>query len=251
VDRLKGKIAIVTGAASGIGAASAKLFASEGAQVLAVDRPESAIATANAGNAAVVPLAIDITTDSAPSEIVTAARAQFGAIDILFNNAGVSGRAFVEEMTDEFWDRVNGVNLRAMFRLCREAIPELRKRALETGRARIINTASVMAFDTDFGLAAYAASKAGVGGLTRTLALELGKFNITANYICPGAIYSGMTQTNFDKPEIRAVWEKKAALRRLGQPLDIARGALMLASEDADFITGHELVVDGGLTLRT
>jgi 3-oxoacyl-[acyl-carrier protein] reductase len=251
MDRLKGKIAIVTGAASGIGAASAKLFASEGAQVLAVDRPESAIASAHAGNAAVVPLAIDIATDSAPREIVTAARAQFGAIDILFNNAGVSGRAFVEEMTDEFWDRVNGVNLRAMFRLCREAIPELRKRALETGRARIINTASVMAFDTDFGLAAYAASKAAVGGLTRTLALELGKFNITANYICPGAIYSGMTQTNFDKPEIRAVWEKKAALRRLGQPLDIARGALMLASEDADFITGHELVVDGGLTLRT
>ena len=251
MDRLKGKIAIVTGAASGIGAASAKLFASEGAQVLAVDRPESAIASTHTGNAAVVPLAIDITTDSAPSEIVTAARAQFGAIDILFNNAGVSGRAFVEEMTDEFWDRVNGVNLRAMFRLCREAIPELRRRALETGRARIINTASVMAFDTDFGLAAYAASKAGVGGLTRTLALELGKFNITANYICPGAIYSGMTQTNFDKPEIRAVWEKKAALRRLGQPLDIARGALMLASEDADFITGHELVVDGGLTLRT
>jgi 3-oxoacyl-[acyl-carrier protein] reductase len=251
MDRLKGKIAIVTGAASGIGAASAKLFASEGAQVLAVDRPESAIASAHAGNAAVVPLAIDIATDSAPREIVTAARAQFGAIDILFNNAGVSGRALVEEMTDEFWDRVNGVNLRAMFRLCREAIPELRKRALETGRARIINTASVMAFDTDFGLAAYAASKAAVGGLTRTLALELGKFNITANYICPGAIYSGMTQTNFDKPEIRAVWEKKAALRRLGQPLDIARGALMLASEDADFITGHELVVDGGLTLRT
>jgi 3-oxoacyl-[acyl-carrier protein] reductase len=251
MDRLKGKIAIVTGAASGIGAASARLFASEGAQVLAVDRPESAIASAHTGNAAVVPLAIDIVTDSAPCEIVTAARAQFGAIDILFNNAGVSGRAFVEEMTDEFWDRVNGVNLRAMFRICREAIPELRKRALETGRARIINTASVMAFDTDFGLAAYAASKAGVGGLTRTLALELGKFNITANYICPGAIYSGMTQTNFDKPEIRAVWEKKAALRRLGQPLDIARGALMLASEDADFITGHELVVDGGLTLRT
>lgn len=251
MDRLKGKIAIVTGAASGIGAASAKLFSSEGAQVLAVDRPELAIASAHAGNAAVVPLAIDIATDSAPREIVMAARAQFGAIDILFNNAGVSGRAFVEEMTDEFWDRVNGVNLRAMFRLCREAIPELRKRALETGRARIINTASVMAFDTDFGLAAYAASKAGVGGLTRTLALELGKFNITANYICPGAIYSGMTQTNFDKPEIRAVWEKKAALRRLGQPLDIARGALMLASEDADFITGHELVVDGGLTLRT
>ena len=103
-----------------------------------------------------------------------------------------------------------------------------------------------MAFDTDYGLAAYCASKAGVGGLTRTLALELGKFNITANYVCPGAIYTGMTRTNFDNPEIRAVWEKKAALRRLGQPIDIARGALLLASDDADFITGHELVVDGG-----
>jgi 3-oxoacyl-[acyl-carrier protein] reductase len=251
VDRLKGKIAIVTGAASGIGAASVRLFVEEGARVLAIDRPESEIATIHAGNAGIATLGVDITTDAAPREIVAAALAKFGAIDILFNNAGVSGRAFVEEMTDAFWDQVNGVNLRAMFRICREAIPELRKRALETGRARIINTASVMAFDTDFGLAAYAASKAGVGGLTRTLALELGKFNITANYICPGAIYSGMTRTNFDKPEIRAVWEKKAALRRLGQPLDIARAALLLASEDADFITGHELVVDGGLTLRT
>src|SRR5258708_24778410 len=251
MGRLSGKIAIVTGAASGIGAASAKLFAEEGGQVLAVDRPESEINTVHAGSNAIAPFAADITGDDAPKKIVAAALEKFGAIDILFNNAGVSGRAFVEEMTDAFWDQVNSVNLRAMFRICREAIPELRKRAQETGRARIINTASVMAFDTDFGLAAYAASKAGVGGLTRTLALELGKFNITANYICPGAIYSAITRTNFAKPEIRAVWEKNAALRRLRQPLDIARGALMLASEDADFITGHELVVDGGLTLRT
>jgi 3-oxoacyl-[acyl-carrier protein] reductase len=251
VGRLAGKIAIITGAASGIGAASAKLFADEGAQVLAVDRPESAIDQAHAGNNAVAAFACDITGDDAPGRIVAAAREKFGAIDILFNNAGVSGRAFVEEMTDEQWDHVNAVNVRAMFRLCREAIPALKARALEKGRARIVNTASVMAFDTDYGLAAYCASKAGVGGLTRTLALELGKFNITANYVCPGAIYTGMTRTNFDKPEIRAVWEKKAALRRLGQPIDIARGALLLASDEADFITGHELVVDGGLTLRT
>jgi len=251
VGRLAGKIAIVTGAASGIGAASAKLFADEGAQVLAVDRPESTIEQAHSGNNAVAAFACDITGDDAPRQIVAAAVSRFGAIDILFNNAGVSGRAFVEEMTDEHWDRVNGVNVRAMFRICREAIPALKARAREKGRARIVNTASVMAFDTDYGLAAYCASKAGVGGLTRTLALELGKFNITANYVCPGAIYTGMTRTNFDDPEIRAVWEKKAALRRLGQPIDIARGALLLASDEADFITGHELVVDGGLTLRT
>src|SRR5207253_788640 len=249
--RLAGKIAIVTGAASGIGAASAKLFADEGAQVLAIDRPESEIGTVHGGGNAIASFAADITGDDAPKKIVAAALEKFGAIDILFNNAGVSGRAFVEEMTDEFWDRVNAVNVRGMFRLCREAIPALKTRAKEKGRARIVNTASVMAFDTDFGLAAYCASKAGVGGLTRTLALELGKFGITANYVCPGAIYTGMTRTNFDNPEIRAVWEKKAALRRLGQPIDIARGALLLASDEADFITGHELVVDGGLTLRT
>ncbi|MFO1080649.1 MAG: SDR family NAD(P)-dependent oxidoreductase [Reyranellaceae bacterium] len=251
MGRLAGKIAIITGAASGIGAASARLFADEGAQVLAVDRPESAIDTVHAGVGAIVPFACDLTVDDAPKRIIGKALERFGALDILFNNAGVSGRAFVEEMTDAEWDRVNGVNVRAMFRMCREAIPALRERAREKGRARIVNTASVMAFDTDYGLAAYCASKAGVGGLTRTLALELGKFNITANYVCPGAIYTGMTQGNFDKPEIRAVWEKKAALRRLGQPIDIARGALLLASDEADFITGHELVVDGGLTLRT
>jgi NAD(P)-dependent dehydrogenase (short-subunit alcohol dehydrogenase family) len=251
VGRLSGKIAIVTGAASGIGEASARLFAEEGAQVLAVDRPESAIDTAHAGNKSIEAFAADITGDDAPKKIVAAALDRFGALDILFNNAGVSGRAFVEEMSDEMWDRVNDVNVRGMFRLCREAIPALKLRAREKGRARIVNTASVMAFDTDYGLAAYCASKAGVGGLTRTLALELGKFNITANYVCPGAIYSGMTRTNFDKPEIREVWEKKAALRRLGQPIDIARGALLLASDDADFITGHKLMVDGGLTLRT
>jgi NAD(P)-dependent dehydrogenase (short-subunit alcohol dehydrogenase family) len=251
MGRLNGKVAIVTGAASGIGAASAKLFADEGAQVLAVDRPESEINTAHAGSNAIAPLGADLLQDDAPKRIVAAAVEKFGSIDILFNNAGVSGRYFVEEMTDEHWDKVNGVNVRAMFRLCREAIPVLKKRAADKGRARIVNTASVMAFDTDYGLAAYCASKAGVGGLTRTLALELGKFNITANYVCPGAIYTGMTKGNFDKPEIREVWAKKAALRRIGQPIDIARGALLLASDEADFITGHELVVDGGLTLRT
>jgi 3-oxoacyl-[acyl-carrier protein] reductase len=108
-----------------------------------------------------------------------------------------------------------------------------------------------MAERTDYGLAAYAASKAGVAGLTRTLALELGKFGITANYVLPGAIYTGMTRQSFEQDHIRQVWEKKAALKRLGQPIDIARGILFLASEDAGFVTGHGLTIDGGLTLRT
>jgi NAD(P)-dependent dehydrogenase (short-subunit alcohol dehydrogenase family) len=141
MGRLAGKIAIVTGAASGIGEASARLFAEEGAQVLAVDRPESAIATVHAGNKAIEAFAADITGDDAPKKIMAAALDRFGGLDILFNNAGVSGRAFVEEMTDEMWDRVNAVNVRGMFRLCREAIPALKLRAREKGRARIVNTA--------------------------------------------------------------------------------------------------------------
>ncbi len=248
---LQGKAAIVTGAASGIGAASAALFAEQGAQVLAVDRPGTGLADKHAGVATIRTLELDITGDEAPKVLVTTAQETLGGIEVLFNNAGVSSNALAEHMTDADWDRTFAVNLRAMFRICREAIPVLRQTAERKGRARIINTASVMAFDTDYGLSAYAASKHGVAGLTKTLALELGKFGITANYVLPGAIYTGMTRGNFDNEEIRKVWEKKAALRRLGQPIDIARAALLLASDHADFVTGHGLVADGGLTLRT
>ena len=192
-------------------------------------------------------LELDITDEDAPRRIVDAARSKLGGIDILFNNAGISGRWKIEEMTDAQWDRMQAVNLRAPMRMTRAALDELKK----SGAGRIINTASVMAFDTDYGLAAYCASKAGVAGLTHTLALELGKFNITANYICPGAIQTGMTAASFANADIAAIWAKKAALRRLGKPIDIARAALLLASDEADFITGHGLVADGGLTLRT
>ena len=117
----------------------------------------------------------DLVTDAAPQAIVEAALKHFGALDILFSNAGVSHRALAAETTDDDWDRVFAVNVRAPFRLCRAAIPALRERAAVKGRARIINTASVMAFDTDIGLAAYTASKHAVAGLTKTLALELGQ----------------------------------------------------------------------------
>ena len=251
MPRLDGKIAIVTGAASGIGQASATLFAAEGAQVLAVDRPGSAVTAHFAGHTSVVAFEQDLVTDAAPQAIVETALKHFGALDILFSNAGVSHRALAAETTDDDWDRVFAVNVRAPFRLCRAAIPALRERAAVKGRARIINTASVMAFDTDIGLAAYTASKHAVAGLTKTLALELGKFNITANFLLPGAIETGMTRNAFADEEVRAVWIKKAALRRLGKPEDMARSVLLLASDEADFITGHGLVADGGLTLRT
>lgn len=251
LNRLAHKVAIVTGAASGIGLATARLFADEGATVIAVDRPGSAIASVHAGLPRIVPLAQDVTAEAASEAIVAAALQAGGGLDILFNNAGVSANALGEVTTDAQWDATFAVNARAVFRLCRAAIPALRERAASTGRARIINTASVMAERTDFGLSAYTASKHAVAGLSKTLALELGKYGITVNYLLPGAIHTGMTAASFEDEAIRKVWAKKAALRRLGQPIDMARSVLLLASDEADFITGHGLVADGGLTLRT
>jgi NAD(P)-dependent dehydrogenase (short-subunit alcohol dehydrogenase family) len=138
-----------------------------------------------------------------------------------------------------------------MFRLCREAIPHLKKRAAEKGRARIVNTASVMAERTDRGLSGHVASAHAVARLAKTLALELGKWGITVNWLLPGAIETGMTREASSDPAIGAVCANKAALLRLGTPVDKARAALLLASDEADFVTGHGLVADGGLTLRT
>lgn len=245
--RLDGRVAIVTGAASGIGAASAALFAEEGARVLAVDLPGKNLAHAHEAQTGIAILEKSVADDDAAEAIVSEALARFGRLDILMNNAGIGSNALAEAMSQADWDRTLAVNLTAQFRLCQRAIPHLKS----SPAGRIINVASVMAEGTDYGLAAYCASKAGVAGLTRTLALELGKFGITANYLEPGAIATGMTKPLWDaRPDVAEIWAKKAALRRLGQPIDLARAALFLASEDGGFITGHGLVVDGGLTLR-
>lgn len=244
--RLEGKLAIVTGAASGIGAATAALFADEGARVLAVDLPGTRLPRAHGSRPGVETLEADIAADGAGARVVGEAVSRFGGLDILMNSAGVGSNAPAEDMPIEEWDRVFSVNVRGMFLLCQAAIPAMKQRK----GGRIVNVASVMARRTDYGLSAYTAAKHAVAGLTKTLALELGRSGITANYIEPGAIYTGMTKTNFDQPHIREVWEKKSPLRRLGQPIDIARGALYLASDEASFVTGHGLVIDGGLTLR-
>jgi NAD(P)-dependent dehydrogenase (short-subunit alcohol dehydrogenase family) len=241
---LDGRAAIVTGAASGIGRASAELFAREGARVLAVDRPDANLEFDVAG---IETFAVDISEDAAPRDIVGQALTAFGRLDILYNNAGIGASVLAAEMTDEAWDRIQAVDLRAVFRLTREAIPAL----IASPAGRIISTASVMAEHTDYGLAAYCAAKAGVVGLTRTLALELGKHGVTANAILPGAIRTGMTAQNFADPRIADIWARKSVLRRLGEAIDVARVALFLASDDAAFVTGQAIAADGGLTLRT
>ncbi len=243
---LDGKVAIITGAGSGIGRASAILFAEEGARVLAVDLPSSELVESHKNNDNIVTFEQDVTDDGAPDRIVQAALDAFGRLDIVFNNAGVSGRHNTIDMPVEHWDHVHNVNVRAQFLIAQAAIPELRK----SGAGRIINTASVMAVGTDFGLAAYCSSKAGTAGLARTIALEEGRYGITANSIEPGAIYTGMTKAGFDDEEIADIWARKSAVKRLGEPLDIAKGALFLASDLGAFVTGHALRVDGGLMLR-
>ena len=245
--RLKDRVAIVTGSASGIGRATARLFAEEGAQILAVDLPDKALASAHAGVASIACLEKNLGDADAADHIVDAALQHFGHLDIVMNNAGIAFNAPVETMSDDIWERTLAINLTAHMRLCRRAIPKLK----ESSAGRIINVASVMAEGTDFGLSAYCASKAGVAGLTRTLALELGRSGITANFIEPGAIATGMTTPLWNaRPDVAEIWAKKSALRRLGQPIDIARAALFLASDDGGFVTGHGLVVDGGLMLR-
>ncbi|HAL84697.1 MAG TPA: NAD(P)-dependent oxidoreductase [Rhodobiaceae bacterium] len=245
--RLENKVAIVTGAASGIGAATAQLFAAEGARVLVVDLQETGLHDNHGATPHIDCLAMDITHAQAPDTIIGEAINRFGQLDILMNNAGIGSNAPGEDMAPEVWQKTLDVNLTASFRLCQAAIPHLKN----APAGRIINVASVMAQHTDYGLSAYSASKAGVTGYTRTLALELGKFGITANCILPGAIHTGMTAAGFANNEIADIWAKKSPLRRLGQPIDIARGALFLASDDGGFVTGHDLNVDGGMLLRT
>ena len=245
--RLKDRVAIVTGAASGIGQASAQLFASEGAKVLAVDLPGKNLAAAHDAKANIAIFEKSVGDSDSAEAIVGEAVKRFGKLDIVMNNAGISSSTRIEEMTEDIWQRTLNVNLSAQMRICQKALPYLKA----SPAGRIINVASVMAEGTDYGLSAYCASKAGVAGLTRTLALELGKFGITANYLEPGAIKTGMTSGLWDaRPDVAEIWAKKSALRRLGQPIDLARGALFLASDDGGFVTGHGLVVDGGLMLR-
>jgi NAD(P)-dependent dehydrogenase (short-subunit alcohol dehydrogenase family) len=239
--KLDGKVAIVTGAASGIGEAIGALFLQEGASVVAVDLPQRGLGERFAGQPSVERMELDITAGDAPERIINRTVERFGGLDLLVNNAGIAfGKPF-EETRDEDFDRIMAVNVRAVFRLSRAAVPALKIR----GGGGIINLASIMSGTAGPMLSAYTCSKHAVLGLSRSMAVDLGRYGIRVNALRPGSIWTGMSQPFFDDPKFREYWETKAPLGRIGDPVDVAAVALFLASAEARFVSGAGIAIDG------
>lgn len=233
--RLHGRRAIVTGAGSGIGAAVAARLVADGAQVFSADIAGEADFLA------------DLAAEDANARLVAAARDAMGGLDSIVTCAGISAFHPLEGHDDAYFRRVLDVNLVAVFRLLREATPHLKAH----GAGRIVTIGSTTSSYGDEGLCAYSASKHAVLGLTKSVASELGPFGVTANCIQPGAIDTPMTAPAFQQmPEYRTFWENKAPLRRLGRAEDIADVVAFLCSDDARFVSGHGLWVDGGAMAR-
>ena len=244
---LTGRTAIVTGAAQGLGRCIAQSLAAAGAQVACVDINAASLsdtvgAIRGSGGTA-EPLACDVTDAGGVTEVVDDVLKRWGKLDILVNNAGITRDNVIVRMKDEQWDAVININLRGTFLFTRAAARPMMKNR----DGRIINIASVSGLMGNPGQANYSASKAGVIGLTRTVARELAGRNVTVNAVAPGFIATDMTATLGD--EILTAVRKEIPLGRLGDPQDVADSVLFLASDAASFITGHVLAVDGGLTV--
>jgi 3-oxoacyl-[acyl-carrier protein] reductase len=247
---VKGSVAIITGAASGMGRATAKLFASEGARVAAIDVKREAVEEVvreiekEGGEARA--WALDVADPRAIVETIDAVAKAFGGIDIIVNNAGIAAFAPLDnDRYDEIFARVLAVNLTAHQRIVRAALPYLRK----SKAARIVNIASTEALGATPQDSPYAAAKAGVAGLTRAMAVDLGPEGIIVNCICPGPIKTGMTQSIPDDHKVIFA-KRRTALRRYGEPEEVAHVTLSLCLPAASYITGAVIPVDGGLMAR-
>lgn len=243
---LTDQVALVTGAARGLGRAIAETLAGAGARVACVDvSPETLAETVRVIEAAggtAATLACDVTDSGRVDEVVEEVVQRWGGLHVLVNNAGVTRDSLIMRMKDEPWDAVIAVNLRGTFLFTRAVTRPMMK----ARRGRIINIASVSGLTGNPGQANYSASKAGVIGLTRTVARELAGRGITVNAVAPGFIATTMTEALGE--EVLQKVREQTPLGRLGLPQDVADAVLFLASEAASFITGHVLVVDGGLT---
>jgi NAD(P)-dependent dehydrogenase (short-subunit alcohol dehydrogenase family) len=252
MSRLRGKRAIVTGAGSGIGRASAKLFAAEGAAVLVVDKVEQGVAetaaqiTAAGGKA--IALAADAGSESAVRGYIDKALAELGGLDIVYANAGISGGIVpLFEQTVEMWQEILRINLIGPFLAIKFAASHM----LKQGKGSIICTASTAALRANAGGSPYSASKAGVVSLVQTTANALSGTGVRINAICPGLIETGMTRPIFEGARARGTADKIGQLNplgRAGQPEEIAAMALFLASDEASYVNGQAFAVDGGLS---
>ena len=247
--RLDGKVALVTGAASGIGRGMVTTFAREGAQVIVVDHNraagEEAAAEINARGGHAVFDQTDVAEAEEVRSLMERTRARVGTLDILVANAGIMICKTLEETSEEEWDRLHGVNLRGMFLTLKYGGPLVRRPG-----GVILTTGSI---DGLYGApenAAYAATKGGIIAMSRAAALDYAKVGIRLNCLCPGWIDTPMNDLYFrDKPDEKERAARLQPVGRLGTPQDIANAALFLATEEASFITGHPLIVDGGITV--
>lgn len=253
MNRLADKVALVTGAASGIGAATARLFAAEGARVVLADVQDDlgrvVLAEIDAAGGTASYVHADVSAAEDVAGMVREAVTRFGRLDVLCNNAGLARGGSITEIPEDEWDLVVAVDLKSVYLGCKYAIPALRK----AGGGAIVSTASIAGL-RGYALAhAYSAAKAGVINLTRSIAAEVGQYGIRVNCVCPGIIRTPIWRGIDDLPEEQQapIWQqmsRRVLLGRVGRPEEIAGAVLFLASSEASYITGAALVVDGGLT---
>lgn len=241
----EGKTVIVTGSSSGIGEGIARRFAVEGANVVLNSRSredlEKVAADMDEGRTLICEGSVDRAAFA--TEIVSKTVERFGRVDTLVNNAGVAAFGPISEVADNDIDRIFDINVKGVIYLCRAAVPELKR----TGGS-IVNTSSVSGIGGDWELSIYNASKGAVTNLTRSLALELGKDGVRVNAVLPSLTRSDMSEGMFDNKPLIDAFERRIALGRVGEPEDIAGPVLFLASDDAKFVTGVNLPVDGGVS---
>lgn len=246
MDLLKGKVALITGASRGIGRAMAQKFAQEGASVAftylsSVEKAQALEAELGAFGGQVKGYRSDASDHKAAEDLIAQVLADFGKLDVLVNNAGITKDGLLMRMSEEQWDTVINVNLKSVFNLTKAAI----KSMMKAKSGSIINLTSVVGIRGNAGQANYAASKAGIIGFTKSVALELGSRNVRSNAIAPGFIETEMTDEINEKA--LEEWKQQIPMKRGGQPEEVADCAVFLASDLSRYITGQVLQVDGGM----
>lgn len=248
--RFESKMVLITGAASGIGAAAATRFAAEGASLALCDLRADALSTfaetLQLDTARLFTRPVDVSDDTALCRFVDDAASHFGRLDVLVNNAGIGAFGHIDEITPATWRQVMSVNLDAVFFACRTALPHLR-----ASRGCIVNTASISGLFADPGLVAYNTAKSALVNLTRNMAVDHATDGIRVNCICPGGVATPMVRSHMKDAQLMADYATLVPMARLGSAEEMAAGITFLASRDASYITGTALVLDGGVTAMT